>query len=68
MAAAALDQKLPTLLRVHEEAFRQLGGIPKEILYDRMKTVLEGTDESRRAELERNNCPMQSNPYVDQFA
>lgn len=45
MAAAATDQKLPTLLRMHEEAFRQLGGVPKEILYDRMKIVLEGTDD-----------------------
>jgi transposase len=38
-AEAALDQKLGTLLRMHEEAFRQLGGVPEEILYDRMKTV-----------------------------
>ncbi|NNE17945.1 MAG: IS21 family transposase [Myxococcales bacterium] len=45
MAGAAPDQKLPTLLRMHEEAFRQLGGVPREILYDRMKTVVEGTDE-----------------------
>ena len=45
VAAAAIDQKLPTLLRLHEEAFRQLGGVPEEILYDRMKTVVEGTDE-----------------------
>ncbi len=29
MASAALDQKLGTLLRVHEEAFRQLGGVPR---------------------------------------
>jgi transposase len=33
------------LLRLHEEAFRQLGGVPREILYDRMKTVWLGTDE-----------------------
>lgn len=52
MAAAATDQKLPTLLRMHEEAFRQLGGVPREILYDRMKTVVEGTDE--RGETEWN--------------
>lgn len=39
MAQAAVDQKLGTLLRMHEEAFRQLGGVPDEILYDRMKTV-----------------------------
>src|SRR5262249_38268694 len=45
MAEAALDQKLGTLLRMHEEAFRQLGGVPDEILYDRMKTVWLGTDE-----------------------
>jgi len=45
MAAAALDQKLGTLLRMHEEAFRQLGGVPEEILYDRMKTVWLDVDE-----------------------
>ena len=45
MAAVAVDQKLGTLLRMHEEAFRQLGGVPKEILYDRMRTVWQGTDE-----------------------
>jgi hypothetical protein len=45
MAEAALDQKLGTLLRMHEEAFRQLGRVPEEILYDRMKTVWLETDE-----------------------
>lgn len=45
MAEAALDQKLGTLLRMHEEAFRQLGGVPEEILYDRMKTVWQEVDE-----------------------
>jgi transposase len=45
MAQAALNQKLGTLLRMHEEAFRQLGGIPEEILYDRMKTVWQEIDE-----------------------
>jgi len=45
MAEAALDQKLGTLLRLHEEAFRQLGGVPEEILYDRMRTVWLETDE-----------------------
>jgi hypothetical protein len=45
MAEAALDQKVGTLLRMHEEAFRQLNGVPEEILYDRMKTVWQGTDE-----------------------
>jgi transposase len=45
VAEAAVDQKLGTLLRMHEEAFRQLDGVPAEILYDRMKTVWQGTDE-----------------------
>jgi len=45
VAEIALDQRLETLLALHEEAFRQLGGVPKEILYDRMKTVLLDVDE-----------------------
>ena len=45
MAAAATDQKLGTLLRMHELAFQQWGAVPEEILYDRMKTVWTGTDE-----------------------
>ena len=45
VAAAALDQKLPALTRLHEEAFRQIGGVPQQILYDRMKTMIEGADE-----------------------
>jgi transposase len=45
MAEAATDQKLGTLLRMHEAAFRQWGGVPEEILYDHMKTVWTGTDE-----------------------
>ncbi len=34
-----------TLLKMHEEGFRQLGGVPEEILYDRMKTVWVEIDE-----------------------
>jgi transposase len=45
MAAAALNQKLGTLLRMHEDAFHQLGGVPEEILYDRMKTAWQEIDE-----------------------
>lgn len=45
MAEAATDQKLGTLLRMHESAFRQWGAVPEEILYDRMKTVWSGIDE-----------------------
>jgi transposase len=44
-AQAALDQKLGTLLRMHEAAFREWGSVPEEILYDRMKTVWLGSDE-----------------------
>ena len=44
-ADAATDQKLGTFLALHEAAFEDLGGIPKEILYDRVKTVVLGTDE-----------------------
>jgi transposase len=45
VAEIALDQRLETLLALHEEAFRQLGGVPREILYDRMKTVLVDIDD-----------------------
>jgi len=45
MATAALNQKLGTLLRMHEQAFEQLGGVPLEILYDRMRTVWQETDD-----------------------
>ena len=44
-ADIATDMKVATLLRLHEAAFTDLGGIPREILYDRMKTVVLGTDE-----------------------
>ena len=45
MAEVAVDQKIGTLLRMHEEAIRQMVGVPEEILYDRMKTVWLGSDE-----------------------
>ncbi len=44
-ALAATDQKLGTLLRMHEAAFMEWGSVPQEILYDRMRTVWTGTDE-----------------------
>lgn len=44
-AAASRDQTLSTLIRMHEEAFSYLGGVPREILYDNMKTVMEGRDD-----------------------
>jgi transposase len=45
MAEAATDTKLGTLLRMHERAFEEWGGVPEELLYDRMKTIWTGTDE-----------------------
>jgi len=44
-ADVATDQTLSTLLRMHERAFTELGGVPEEILYDHMKTVVLGMDE-----------------------
>jgi tetratricopeptide (TPR) repeat protein len=38
-AGCTPDQKLGTLLRRHEAAFRNWGPVPEEILYKRMKTV-----------------------------
>src|ERR1700744_6534804 len=37
-------QDLQTVLRCHMEAFAHLGGVPREILYDRMKTAVLGED------------------------
>ena len=42
VAEAALEQKLGTLLRLHEAAFQQIGGVPEEILYDRMVLAFHG--------------------------
>ncbi len=36
----SLDQTLPSVLRGHVEAFHVLGGVPRQILYDNMKTVV----------------------------
>ncbi len=39
-----VHQDLQTLLRCHMQAFDALGGVPIEILYDRMKTAVTGED------------------------
>jgi transposase len=39
-----LHQDLPTLLRCHIAAFAARGGVPQQILYDRMKAVVIGDD------------------------
>jgi transposase len=38
-------QDLQTLLRCHMQAFEAIGGVPIEILYDRMKTAVTGEDD-----------------------
>ncbi len=40
-----LHQDLQTLLRCHIQAFDAIGGMPIEILYDRMKTAVTGEDD-----------------------
>jgi transposase len=44
-ARYVLHQDLQTLLRCHIQAFEAIGGVPLEILYDRMKTAVIGEDE-----------------------
>ena len=39
-----LHQDMQTLLRCHADAFAELGGVPAEILYDRMRTVFHRDD------------------------
>jgi transposase len=34
------DERVETLIGCHERAFLALGGVPKEVLYDNMKTVI----------------------------
>jgi transposase len=43
-AAATADEKMPAFLRSHEEAFEFLGGLPHEIVYDNLKSVVLGRD------------------------
>jgi len=40
-----MHQDLQTVLRCHLAAFAALGGVPQEILYDRMKTAVTGEDD-----------------------
>jgi transposase len=41
-ARFALHQDMQTVLRCHMAAFEAIGGVPSEILYDRMKTAVVG--------------------------
>ena len=44
-ARYVVHQDLGTVLRCHMEAFEHFGGVPREILYDRMKTAVLGERE-----------------------
>lgn len=48
-AQFVMHQDLPTVLRCHMEAFEHFEGVPKEILYDRMKTAVLGEPEKAKA-------------------
>src|SRR3712207_9247486 len=41
------QQDLATVLRCHVAAFEALGGVPEQILYDRMKTAVLGEVDER---------------------
>ncbi len=65
-------QDLQTVLRCHMAAFAALGGVPREILYDRMKTAVIGEDDQahivyNRALIEFAGhygfCPKACRPY-----
>src|SRR5207237_10378086 len=38
------DERLETLLGCHERAFYFFGGVPREVLYDNMRTVVSDRD------------------------
>jgi transposase len=38
------DERLETLLSCHEHAFLAFGGVPREVLYDNMRTVVQERD------------------------
>lgn len=44
----AQHQTMQTVLACHRAAFEAIGGVPREILYDRMKTAVLGEDEDGR--------------------
>lgn len=45
-ARFVVHQDLPTVLRCHASAFEALGGVPREVLYHRMKTAVIGEGEA----------------------
>src|SRR5947199_6327388 len=53
-------QDLQTLLRCHAAAFEALGGVPEQILYDRMRTVFSREDPE--AATSSTTAPCSSSP------
>src|SRR6266436_8009995 len=53
-ARYVLHQDLQTLLRCHIQAFDAIGGMPIEILYDRMKTAVTGEDDQGHIDYNRS--------------
>ena len=43
-----LRQTMPSVLACHRAAFEAIGGVPREISYDRIKTAVTGEDEDGR--------------------
>jgi len=41
-------ERMESLLAAHEAGFAHFGGVPHEILYDRMRTVIQGEDNGRK--------------------
>lgn len=59
-ARFAYRQTLQTVLACHKAAFEAIGGVPREILYDRMKTAVIGEDEEGRVVYNRGLCDLAS--------
>ena len=57
-ARLAYRQTLQTVLACHRAAFEAIGGVPREILYDRMKTAVIGEDEEGRVVYNRALCDL----------
>ena len=56
VAEAALDQKLGTLLRLHEAAFQQIGGVPEEILYRPHEGTVVAAEQTNEGRLSGTRC------------
>jgi transposase len=41
-------ERMESLLAAHENGFAHFGGVTREILYDRMRTVIQGEDDGRK--------------------